>query len=322
MRPPAMAGGVRLEVLREDERHVRLRVEHEGQGAELRAAFLSVPFPSGLRRLLARENRLDAVVVDRIPRGLAEAADELGISYLDRAGRGRIVAPGFVYIVPPAPGMSGLRRFSKSSPFAPAASRIVRALLSQSGERWRLSALARLVDINPGNAHRILATLVENGFVERDEDEYLVPDPGSLLEAWADAYSVPRERVSLPVQYELSSDLRRLIEQAPRDVVVSGEFAAERLAPHLPAKSAILHCLTAEAWHHLSGARDLTDLAPPSSRREHILLTLSDRGVGQLGHAEGDFPLVAPVQAYVDLYRQRSRAREAAEHLRREVITF
>lgn len=320
-RPPTLAGGVQLELVPEDDRHVRLRVQHHGHGAELRAVFLSVPFPSGLRRLLANEGPVDAVIVDRIPRGFAEAAEELDISYLDRSGRGRLVAPGFVYVAAPIPGLSGLRLRAKSSPFAPKASRVVRALLSQPGESWRLSALTSLVDINPGNAHRILASLVEEGLVERDEEDYVVYDPGSLLEAWAEAYSLPRERVVLPVQDTLDEEIRRLAEGS-EDVVVSGEFAAEHLAPHLPSESAVLHCLTIDAWQQLSGGRDPGFLTPPVARRGQIVLAQADPGVAQFGHRDNGVAFVAPVQAYVDLYRQRDRGREAAEHLRREVLAF
>jgi DNA-binding IclR family transcriptional regulator len=74
----------------------------------------------------------------------------------------------------------------------------VRALLADPQRHWRVSQLADRVHLNPGNVHRSLAALLESGFLEREGEAYLVADPGSLLEAWAEAAAMPRERVSLP----------------------------------------------------------------------------------------------------------------------------
>ncbi|HZO06073.1 MAG TPA: hypothetical protein VFB52_06775, partial [Solirubrobacterales bacterium] len=84
-----------------DEGNLRLRFRQDEVVAELRAAFLSVPYPSGLRRLLAGRPGIEAVLVEHIPSGLDAAAREAGVSYLDPRGNGRVVAPGLVYVVPP-----------------------------------------------------------------------------------------------------------------------------------------------------------------------------------------------------------------------------
>src|SRR5262245_60432781 len=87
--PPKLEGDVGLEVL-PMEHDLRLRFLHKGVVAELRAAFLSVPYPSGLRRLLAGRPEIEAVVVEHIPSGLDAAAREAGISYLDQQGNGMV----------------------------------------------------------------------------------------------------------------------------------------------------------------------------------------------------------------------------------------
>jgi hypothetical protein len=184
--------------------------------------------------------------------------------------------------------------------------------------------MAEEVGVDPGNAHRILASLLETGMVERDEDEYVVTDPGSLLEAWAESHRWPRERIRLPISGELGSTIRDLVEVLEGAVVISGEFAAERWTPYLPAQSALLHCFGRRAWERL-GQQDAErpTYSPPGHLPSgQLLVTLADEGVAQFSEFIDGFPLVHPVQVYVDLFRARGRGREAAEHLRHERLPY
>jgi IclR helix-turn-helix domain/Transcriptional regulator, AbiEi antitoxin, Type IV TA system len=324
-RPPALEGGVNLELKLEDARHAQLLLEQGDHRLSLHAAALSIPYPSGLQRLLNAEPEVEAIVTERIPPGLKAAADERGIGYLDRNGRGRLVGPGFVYVAQPLPDFSKIGH-QPSSPFAPKASRVVRALLSNPSQHWRLSDIAVLVNLNPGNVHRALGTLQESGYVERDGDHYVLADPGSLLEAWADVAPAPKERVSIPVEGDLREDVAKLVAQLEGNAVVSGELAAELLAPHLPARSAIVHCLDLDVWDRLSQRSEQRSLlslpllgAPASG---HILVDLPDEGVVQFSTSVGTLDLVGPAQLYVDLFRDPARGRQAAEEVRRQLLGY
>lgn len=321
-KPRPLEGGGELSATPLDERHALVRLQYGSTAVDLLAAYLSVPYPSGLRRLAAREPGLEAVVVDRIPPGLAEAASTAGIAILDRHGYGRVVRPGFVYVAAPPPRL-GPRPVSSRSPFAPKASRIVRMLLANPLGRWRLSSIADIVQIDPGNTHRVLASLLETGTVERDEDEYIVTDPGSLLEAWADSTRLPREQVRLPIAGTLASTIRDLLVVLDDSAVVSGELAAELLAPYLPAQSAVLHCFRREAWERLGQDAGAEHHRPPSDAQVgQLLVTFADEGVAQFHSTADGLPLAHPAQVYVDLSRARGRGREAAEHLRRELLGY
>ena len=306
-----------------DDRHAKLQLELGGQRVDLHAAALAVPYPSGLRRLVAAEPDLEAVVVERIPPGLGKAAGELGVSYLDAHGRGRVIKPGFVYVAQPLPDIRRLAGAPRSSPFAPKASRVVRALLSEHERHWRLSDIAELTDLNPGNVHRALAALVEDGYVEREGDLYVAIDPGSLLEAWVDISSPARERASIAVHGDLRQAVENLVERVHGNAAVSGELAAELLAPHLPAESALVHCLDVNEW--ASVAQE--DAGPPLPMGSgvpsgRIVVDLSDEGVARFGASAAGFDLVGPAQLYVDLYKQPTRGRQAAEEVRRQLLAF
>lgn len=345
-RPPRLEGGLEVTLEPRDERHAWLRVRGPDHRFEASAATLSVPYPSGLRRLRAGDPEAEVVLIEHASRGFDQAAAEEEISYLDLRGRGRLMGPGFIYVAHPFPGYRGseggdvddrvsladqdaLWRYESSkavktvSPFAPKASRIVRALLSEPTRRWRLSDVTDQVRMNPGNVHRVLASLSERGFVERDEDLYVLEDPGSLLEAWAEhaVRGRSRDRLMVPVHTELQHDVEQILEALGGAAVVSGELAAELYAPYLPAAHAVVHCVDERAW--ANGQRlDVPSRLRPLRAHGQVIVGLADEGVADYGEHRDGFPLVSPAQLYVDLSRERGRAREAAEHVRDEVLRF
>ncbi|MCU0309113.1 MAG: type IV toxin-antitoxin system AbiEi family antitoxin [Thermoleophilia bacterium] len=319
-----------------DERRVRLSISESGRlRLEVVGVALAVPHPSGLVRLLAAEPGAEAVVVERLSPGLAEAARQRGVGVIDLAGQGCLSGPGLVYMVLPSarrsrrpegpdPGdrpalISGGRGVS---PFAPRASRLVRILLHDPGCAWGLSELARRAEMNPGNAHRVLAALADQGLVEREGDRYMPVDPGSMLEAWSDSASRRRRRspgLLLSVAEGLEAHVLDLA-QAIEGAVVSGEIAAERYAPYLPAAGAVLHCPDPAAFER--AAILIRDRPRPLRPSGSIRIDVGDDGVGDFSQLRDGLRLASPAQVYVDLAGERGRGREAADHLRREVLRF
>jgi hypothetical protein len=342
-RPPSLEGNLDVALEPVDERRGWLRVSGAGHSYEARAAALAVPYPSGLTRLIAANPGVEAVLVEHASPGFDAAAADQGIDYLDLRGRGRLIGPGFVYVAPPRAGSSrakaaiedpalsddpwlrpaGRRKAPpRASPFAPKASRVVRALLSgqRPGAGWMVSELAHACRMNPGNVHRILGALIDDGFIERDRDLYVLSDPGSLLEAWAENADRRRDPLSIPVKGDLRAAVDRLMHGLEGPAFVSGELAAELYAPHLQAKQAIVHAAGAR---FLDEERLLAEAGPPPLRADAVVVVdRADEGVGDFGEARAGLPLVSPVQLYVDLARAPGRGREAAAHVRRVVLGF
>lgn len=327
LHPPNLRGGVDVAVTLEGGRYAQLLLHHGGHRFVARAAALTVPYPSGLARLVSGDPTIGVVLVERAPPGLVEAIERRGLSYLDLDGYGSVVGPGFVYVAPRPVELSEGRQetgrgSATTSPFAPKASRVVRALLAQAGRAWRLSELAEQVQMNPGNVHRILNALAEGGLVIRDLDQYAALDPGSLLEAWCDlGPRRPLATVTVPVQHDLHADVAELLARLGPGTVVSGELAAELYAPHLPASAAVVHCTDPER----QDLRDVVrDFGGPRLRRmpEEIVIDVVDEGVADFSDSVGGMPLSSPAQVYFDLYRDPGRGRDAAEELRRRVLGF
>jgi hypothetical protein len=339
-KPPALEGDLRASLERLDEARALLTVAGHGHEYSALATGLAVAYPSGLTRLLSAQPDAQVILLERASPALDRATREHGVGYLDLQGRGRLVGPGFVYVVPPlhsgargadvgdddddhhGPGEPDRAGAIRVSPFAPKASRVVRALLSDPDKRWRLSELAHSCRMNPGNVHRVLGGLRERGLVEKDSEAYVVDDAGSMLEAWAEQGRRvgSGQRMAIPVRDDLRSNTEAVIEMLDGHAAVSGELAAELYAPLLPSSHAIVHCVEQTAWdqERFHAAASQRPLRP----RGQIVLDLADEGVAEFGQDRSGLPLVAPQQLYVDLFRDRSRAREAAEHVRREVLGF
>lgn len=167
----------------------------------------------------------------------------------------------------------------------------------------------------------VLNRLVDDGYVEREEDAYLLVDPGGLLNAWAENGPPARERTAIPVEGDLRSAAEGLLDRFHGHAVISGELAAELLAPHLPAAGAVIHCLDAREWARI----DLEEIepSPPVFRAPgRILLDLPDAGVAQFGSEVSGLPLVGAAQLYVDLYKEPTRGRQAAVEVRRQLLDF
>lgn len=318
--PRVLPGGLEVDVEVLDDRRALIGLRGAGGAVSLMAAGLSVLYPSGLKRLRSELPEVELVVVEHAPAGLRAAFEREGLSWVDLGGAGHVESEKgrVIYDVPVGAPVGPARR-RRVSPFAPAASRVVRVLLSDRSRGWRLSEIVELAEVNPGNAHRVLGELVERGLVERDEYAYAPIDPGRMLDVWADHYEAPRERVVSAADGELVPFVKDLVADGG-EVVVSGELAAEMLAPHLPAGGAITHCLSREAFAEIS--RRIEGLTLESRSEGQVIVDLADTGYGAFSVQRAGLPLAAPIQIYLDLARDPGRGREAAQHLRREAIGF
>jgi Transcriptional regulator, AbiEi antitoxin, Type IV TA system len=173
--------------------------------------------------------------------------------------------------------------------------------------------------------HRAITALLDQGTVERDDDNYLVVDPGALLEAWADQARPPKERRRISIDHAnaLRDAVRRILDSlGPDAAVVSGELAAEELAPYLPAESAIIHVFDPQTFATVGGEPNRYNFATGAVRPGQIEVSLADAGYGQFATVKDDLPIASPQQVYVDLARDQSRGRQAAEHVRSALLEF
>jgi len=214
-------------------------------------------------------------------------------------------------------------RRSAKKLFAPKATRVVRDLLVNWKEPSRITDLADRCDMSPGGVHWVVNLLQDKGYVERDKAKRVVlTGPGELLDAWAEAWSIDRNRRRVFFSLERTPEnLMRSVAAAAMGMDMTYAFTllagASKVAPYVKFE---------DVWVYVSEenntwVRDL-DLQPVDGGGNLVLLDPYDDGVFDHLQTVDGMRVVSNVQLYVDLYNHPGRGREQAEFLRERILLF
>ena len=248
---------------------------------------------------------------------------QVGLSWIDLSGNADIQAPGLRILVTGKPNRFKPRG-RPANLFAPKSARIARWLLMNPGRQVSQQDLARQTGIDKGFASRIVARLEQDGLVARNEQGRIwVPDPDLLLDAWGESYDFEKHAILRGHVPARSGEelLRRL------DFELGGlfiEHAATGLAAAwLMTRFAGFRIVT----FYLRKTPSRALLADLSFREEDQgantwLVVPKDEGVFQGAKQYDGILCVDPIQVYLDLKAHPERAREAAEHLRAELLNW
>jgi len=270
----------------------------------------------------ARDEGLWVLVAPYVGPHLAKAAREAGVGYVDLAGNAFLHWGALHLSVegqqpPPRPVDATVSLYS------PKASRVVRIMLYEPECRWRQDEIIRATNVSPGYVSQIIAELIETGLAEIRGRLVGLLDPGHLLDLWAARYDLRRiSWAQWHVPMDALSDLPQRVSElaAGRNVRVAftGLRAASLIAPygsggvaHLFGDRAVDEVLQAAGATSVESAGNLLVNAPPWD--EGVFLGVREaRGVS----------IAHPVQIYLDTWALSGRAREAAEVLRQECLSF
>lgn len=252
-----------------------------------------------------------------------QACERAGVSWFDFSGNAHIIGPGLRVIVDGRPNQFRTRG-RPASAFAPKSSRVARYLLMQPGEAVIQREIARATGVSEGFVSRIVARLVEERYVIREEGGTLrVKDPRLMLDAWRDEYRFSKHTI-----------IRGHV--AAR----SGDALAHLVGDRLKARS-VEHAVTglAAAWQltryaTFRIATFYVEAEPDSALRDELgfrederganlwLVVPNDKGVFQGAGERDGLRCVHPIQTYLDLKEQPERASEAAERLRADLLNW
>ncbi len=214
-------------------------------------------------------------------------------------------------------------RRSAKKLFAPKATRVVRDLLVNWKEPSRITDLADRCDMSPGGVHWVVSLLQDKGYAERDEAKRVVlTGPGELLDAWAEAWNIDRNRRRVFFSLERTPEnLMRSVATAAQGAGTTYAFTllagASKVAPYVKFEDVWVYISEEEnAW-----GRDL-DLQPVDGGGNLVFLDPYDEGVFDHLQTVDGMRCVNSVQLYVDLYNHPGRGREQAEFLRERVLGF
>lgn len=274
------------------------------------------------------DEALSLLVAESISPGAKELLRDERVGYYDNGGSLYLPAPGaFLYIDKPPPKI-----LSKSvrSLFSRRRAQVLHTLLMRHQDWFGGKELAEQALVSPATASQVLTELERfDWLVSRGQGpskERHLKEPAALLDAWVKQLASirPPELRRYYVPSMKADTLLERIEQvfATHEVgyAISHEAAAQRYAPFLSSVSQVrcrvLVGTAADAAIGELGARVVNEGAN--------LAIIEAKSPGELLFRErvGGIWLASPIQVYLDLLRGEGRAKEMAEHLRKERIGF
>ena len=202
---------------------------------------------------------------------------------------------------------------------------VLRAMLREPGRAWRVTELSETSGVSLGHVSNVRTGLIDREWAHASDDGLVLSDPNALLDAWRDSYSAPlgeRLRFYTPLHGSALEDASRSAMRAddsPGRAAFASFSAAQWLSPYGRTGT---HYFFAddEGLRKLREALKLT----PTSKGENVVVIVP-KDLGLLSDTVEPAPgavCTSPVQTYLDLSIAGERGAEAADHLRRERLSW
>lgn len=251
-----------------------------------------------------------------------DICNEVGVSYLDLEGNCRISFEDFYIERETGARPKAVKRELKSL-YKPKALQVLRVLIRDPERAWKVADLAENAGVSVGHVSNVRAALIDREFAAADSLGLHLTRPAALLEEWRENHEPPpgqRRGLYTPLHGQAFEEaIRRLMRKVGSDALLASFSAADWLAPYVRTPSQHLYVRAAVFDDVRDGLR-----ATGATKGENLFVTvLLDDGVLRdfAKPAEGVFT-TGYAQTYVDLYQSGDRGREAAEHLRREHLSW
>ena len=250
--------------------------------------------------------------------------EEKGVGYLDLEGNARITFGG-VFIERVVADKPVAQQRELKSLFRPRSAQVLRAMLREPGRAWRVTELSEMSGVSLGHVSNVRTGLIDREWARASDDGLVLSDPDALLDGWRDSYTAPpgeRLRFYTPLHGSaLESAARSALraDDVPRRAAFASFSAAQWLSPYARTGT---HYFFAddEGLRKLQAALQLT----PTSKGENVVVTVP-KDLGLLADTVEPAPgavCTSPVQTYLDLSIAGERGAEAADHLRRERLSW
>jgi len=268
------------------------------------------------------------LAAESISPGAKELLRAHRVGYFDSGGSLFLPAPGaYLYIEKPAP--KSLTR-SMRSLFSGRRAQVLHALLLRPQEWFGVTQIAADSQVAPSTASEVLIQLDRYDWLESQGNgrskKRKLREPGALLDAWAKQQTLLRppnaRRYYVPGMKaeSLVADLGRIFNRHQVDYAVTAEAAAQRYTPFL----SVLSFIRARVLTGPKADAAVAELDARVVNEGSNLALIETKSAGELLFREqlDGVWFATPVQVYLDLLRGEGRAKELAEHLRRERIRF
>jgi hypothetical protein len=244
------------------------------------------------------------------------------LGYLDFAGN-CFLSFGSVFIERRGTPNPAIRRRGLREIFAPKASRVLRVLLQDPEQPWRVIDLAKSAGVSLGQVSNVRRALLNREWAYVDAGGLQLKDPRVVLDAWRTEYKAPvaeeKHYYTLLHSESLDSALRTAFKTADADqhLLLASFSAARWLAPFARMAGHFFYADTAgEAL--LKDALQLDNVARGANV---TVIEPKDDSVfiGRTQPVDGLWS-TGPLQTYLDLWNAGERGREAADQLRADIL--
>jgi hypothetical protein len=253
-----------------------------------------------------------------------ELCTENGVSFLDLEGNTRI-AFGTVFIERMLSSKPEPERREFKSLFRPKSAQVLRILLRNPKQVWKVADLAKTAEVSLGHASNVRTALLEREWAKIAPEGLLLTAPDALLDAWKSSYKPPVEReqrfYTILHGSVLEQSIREMFASLPQkaDFALSSFSAAHWIAPFARTGTQYLYA-RAGALEHIQSKLRLSS----SLKGENVVVSVpKDNGIFlDVYEPAPGIRCTSPVQTYLDLSVSGERGAEAAEHLRRMRLTW
>lgn len=247
-----------------------------------------------------------------------------GVGYLDLEGNASIAFDSVFIEREVADKPSAVQRELKSL-FSPKSAQVLRAMLREPSKPWRVTELSEISGVSLGHVSNVRTGLIDREWARTTEDGLWLSEPDALLDAWRDCYTAPpgeRIRFYTPIHGSAFEDAARLacsVKDGPGHAAFASFSAAHWLAPYGRTGT---HYFFADK-DGLSKLQKELKLAP-IAKGQNVVVTVP-KDLELLADTVEPAPgavCTSPIQTYLDLSIAGERGAEAAEHLRREMLSW
>jgi hypothetical protein len=280
-----------------------------------------------LRDLTADIPAIPLIAAPRIPTRGREYLREQGLGYWDLGESLYFKVPWAVYFIDRPPLPSGPRK--RREVFQGRTTQVLHSLLLDPERPWHLNELAALSETSSYIALQTCAYLEEQLWMEREGKgpnvvRYL-REPGAVLDAWAQAYSLERYRFRRYHRWTQSPAALReavgaALEETGVDYALTLAAGAELAAPFATSVERLTIIIPENA--PLQAVGDAAKLRPVDDGENIAFLVTRERSPLLFRQRLRDTWVASNVQLYLDLFAWPQRGREQAQHLRSERLPY
>lgn len=236
-----------------------------------------------------------------------------GVGYIDLAGNCRIVLEG-VFIDRQGFPNPAVERRSLRNLFSPKSSRVIRVLLENPNNSWRMEPLANKAQVSLGTVAKVKERLLDLEYTRLSEAGISLSEPELLLKDWGKSYSPRRSEFANYFGMGNSRELEaKLIEYCNRKSIryaLTLFSGADQVSPFMRYSRAFAYV----DFDPNEIALEL-DWEPVNKGMNISLIPIEDDTLLYGASQIAGVWVVSNIQLYLDLVNYKGRGEEAAAYL-------